>query len=109
MNLTNKWYVYYHNTINESTAVILISHLNFNLNNLLAEDVKILTVQVPSNSNIEGLNLALGNEVPHLEMEKGKPLSTDLLRAMQYNTIYGSAGMYIPPHKRGIIYNNLRW
>jgi hypothetical protein len=94
MNPTNKWYVYYHNTINKSTAVILISHLNFSWNNLLAEDVKILTVQVPPNTCIESLNLIIGKEVPHLEMEKGTPLSGELFKAMRYNTQYSNAVIY---------------
>ena len=94
MNLSNKWYVYYHNTINKSTAVILISHLEFQLKNLLAEDVKILTMRVPPNTCIDSLNLIIGNEVPNLEMEKGMPLSVELFKAMRYNTQYSNAVIY---------------
>tara|TARA_R110000868_G_C10682288_1_gene747605 strand:- start:445 stop:750 length:306 start_codon:yes stop_codon:yes gene_type:complete len=94
MNPSNKWYVYYHNTIKESTIVMLISHLNFSWNNLLAEDVKILTMRVPPNTCIESLNLILGKEVPNLEIEKGIPLSVELFKAMRYNTQYSNAVIY---------------
>ena len=51
-------------------------------------------MQVPQNTCIDSLNLIIGKEVPHLEMEKGTPLSGELFKAMRYNTQYSNAVIY---------------